>query len=428
MKFHKHLIEKIIETLVVIFSSDVNSAKSVYADKAIEKQLKSNRKWGSRDRKLFAETVYDLVRFRRRYWNLAQMADTDFLNPEKVSEFEIWKMWLCYIFDRCWEIPDWIYEDYGYILEDFPESFFSSQEDWNEAKKELNFAQFQSYPDWLVEHFKQQLSDQAEPLLRSLNEMATTYLRVNTLKTTPKELVQILEKEGVNIRQIKRIDSAVELVERKNVFMTKAFKEGLFEVQDVSSQLIGELVEVEPGMRVVDACAGAGGKSLHLGTLMKNKGKIISLDLHDWKLKELRQRATRNGIDIIEVKVIENLKTIKRMENSFDRVLLDVPCSGSGVIRRNPDKKWKLTLEEIQRLVELQWEILTQYQCLMKKDGKLIYATCSVFPEENDLQIQKFIKKFPEWKVEKEIKIFPHVQGFDGFYGARLVKEHSPSI
>ena len=115
------------------------------------------------------------------------------------------------------------------------------------------------------------------------------------------------------------------------------------------------------------------------------------------------------------------------MENSFDRVLLDVPCSGSGVIRRNPDKKWKLTLEEIQRLVELQWEILTQYQCLMKKGGKLIYATCSVFPEENDLQIQKFIKEFPEWKLEKEIKIFPHIQGFDGFYGARLVKEDSSS-
>ncbi len=416
MKFHKHLIEKIIECLTQIFTTEL------FADKVIEKYLKANRKWGSRDRKLFAETVYEMVRYRRKYWAVANFEDADLLEPEKNTDFEIWQLWIYYILDRGWEIPDWFYEDYGYILEEIPEDILHKEQEIGLIIKDLPFAVKQSYPDWLYKYFKAQLGEEAEPLMRSLNEMASTYLRVNTLKTTPKELIQILEKEGVNARQVRKVDTALELVERKNVFMTKAFKDGLFEVQDVSSQMIGELVDVQPGMRVADACAGAGGKSLHLGALMKNKGKIISLDIHEWKLKELRQRATRNGVDIIEVKVIESLKTVKRLENSFDRVLLDVPCSGSGVIRRNPDKKWKLTLEEVKHLTDLQYEILTQYSSMMKPDGKLIYATCSVFPEENHLQIEKFLKDHPDWKLEKEIKIFPHVQGYDGFYGARLKK------
>ncbi len=416
MKLHQHLIEKIIEALLQIFTS------TSYADKVIEKHLKINKKWGARDRKLFAETVYDLVRYRRKYWNLAELNDEDFLNQEKISDFEIWKMWVIYILEKGIELPGWMYESYQYIINEIPSDMLSENFDFQSLEKKMSFAIFQSYPDWLVDYFKDQLKEEAEPLLQALNQMATTYLRVNTLKTTPKELVQVLEKEGVNARQIKKVESALELIEKKNVFMTQAFKDGLFEVQDVSSQLIGELVNVEPGMRVVDACAGAGGKSLHLATLMKNKGKIISLDLHERKLKELRQRSTRNSIDIIEVKVIESLKTIKRLENSFDRVLLDVPCSGSGVIRRNPDKKWKLNFEEIQRLLQTQYEILSQYKDMMKSHGKMIYATCSVFPSENEMQVQKFLAENSNWKLEKEIKIFPHRQGFDGFYGARLAK------
>lgn len=416
MKFHKHLIEKIIECLVQIFTTDL------FADKVIEKYLKANRKWGSRDRKLFAETVYDLVRYRRKYWVLAGLEDESLLEASGISDFEIWQMWVIYILDRGWEIPDWFYEDYAYILEEISEDILDGKEEINNQVKDLPFAIKQSYPDWLYKYFKSQLAEEAEPLMRALNEQAPTYLRTNTLKTTAKELVQILEKESVNARQIRKIETALELVEKKNVFATQAFKEGLFEVQDVSSQLIGELVEAEPGMRVVDACAGAGGKSLHLAALMKNKGKIISMDIHEWKLKELRQRATRNSVDIIEVKVIESLKTVKRLEKSFDRVLLDVPCSGSGVIRRNPDKKWKLSPEEIKNLIELQYELLTQYSAMMKDNGKLVYATCSVFLEENHQQVERFLKENPEWKLEKEIKIFPHVQGFDGFYGARLKK------
>ncbi|MCB0369348.1 MAG: methyltransferase domain-containing protein [Bdellovibrionales bacterium] len=406
MKLHKHLIEKIIQALLQIFNS------TSFADKVIEKFMKANKKWGARDRKLFAETVYEIVRYRRRYWNLAGLDDDNYLIQEKNSEFEMWKMWLAYIAEKEWEVPDWMYSDYEYIMDDV------SDEPKN--LKKLSFTVSESYPDWLYQYFKTQFQDSAETVMKSLNEMAQIYLRVNTLKTTPVDLMQELQKEGVNSKRVRKVETALELVDRKNVFITKAFKDGLFEVQDVSSQMIGELLSVSPGMRVVDACAGAGGKSLHLAAIMKNKGKIISLDLHEWKLKELRKRASRNSVDIIEVKVIESLKTIKRLEKSFDRVLLDVPCSGSGVIRRNPDKKWKLTSEEIDHLIQVQKDILDQYKSMMKDGGKLVYSTCSLFPEENELQIQRFLKENPNWKLEKEIKIFPHVQGFDGFYGARL--------
>lgn len=186
--------------------------------------------------------------------------------------------------------------------------------------------------------------------------------------------------------------------------------------------MIGHLLDVRAGMRVVDACAGAGGKSLQIASLMKNKGKIISLDVHDRRLKDLRVRATRNGVDIIEQKVIDSQKVIKRLENSFDRVLLDVPCTGSGVFRRNPDAKWKLKKEDLSNLVDTQKEILNNYSKMLKKDGRLVYATCSLFPQENENQVQEFLASHSEWKLDNEFHVRPDKTPFDGFYAAALVR------
>jgi 16S rRNA (cytosine967-C5)-methyltransferase len=182
---------------------------------------------------------------------------------------------------------------------------------------------------------------------------------------------------------------------------------------------------VEPGHRVVDACAGAGGKSLHLASLMKNKGKIISMDIHEWKLQELKLRARRNKIDIIETRLIDSTKVIKRMADSADRVLLDVPCSGMGVLRRNPDSKWKLTAEEITRLQTLQYELLTSYSQMAKKGGQMVYATCSLLPSENEQQIERFLKEHGEqWSLVKQVNMRPDRDGFDGFFAA-LLKRNS---
>jgi 16S rRNA (cytosine967-C5)-methyltransferase len=174
---------------------------------------------------------------------------------------------------------------------------------------------------------------------------------------------------------------------------------------------------------VIDACAGAGGKTLHLATLMKNKGRIIALDVHGYKLKELRKRATRNGVDNIEERVIEGSQTIKRYTASADRVLLDVPCSGTGVLRRNPDAKWKLSDAEIERLIALQAEILRSHSRMVKPGGKLVYATCSILPSENEKQIKSFLAEHgSEWTLENQIHLRPDKQGFDGFYAARLIR------
>jgi 16S rRNA (cytosine967-C5)-methyltransferase len=203
-----------------------------------------------------------------------------------------------------------------------------------------------------------------------------------------------------------------------------AFKEGLFEVQDASSQCVAPFLQVEPGMKVIDACAGGGGKTLHIGALMQNKGRILALDVHQWKLNELRKRCGRAGVDVAETRMIEGSKSIKRLAGYADRVLLDVPCSGLGVLRRNPDAKWKLSNEEIDRLIIEQQDILTRYSVMVKPGGKLVYATCSVLPSENEDQVQKFLAKHgDDWTLEEEMKINPAESGHDGFYGARLVRK-----
>jgi 16S rRNA (cytosine967-C5)-methyltransferase len=174
-------------------------------------------------------------------------------------------------------------------------------------------------------------------------------------------------------------------------------------------------------MRVIDACAGAGGKTLHLASLMQGKGRIVSMDIEDFKLNELKRRARRNGIPNIETRLIEGAKTIKRLAESADRLLLDVPCSGLGVIRRNPDAKWKLNPEFIARVQETQAEILSTYPVMLKPGGLMVYATCSILPVENENQVQKFLEANPNFELIEEKHVWPS-EGFDGFYMALIKK------
>jgi 16S rRNA (cytosine967-C5)-methyltransferase len=266
-------------------------------------------------------------------------------------------------------------------------------------------------------------------MIHALNEPAEVYLRANTLRTTAEDLKEKLAQEEIFAELVPGLPDALRLKQRRNVFTSQAFKEGLFELQDGASQKVAPFLEITPGIKVVDACAGAGGKALHMGSLMKNKGRIIALDVHQKKLDELRRRSARNGVDVIETRVIEPGKTIKKLSVFADRVLLDVPCSGLGVLRRNPDAKWKLTQAEIDRLIELQGTILADYARIVKPGGKLVYATCSILPAENQLQVQAFIKANPEeWALEDEFTLWPHRNGFDGFYAARLIRKEKAQV
>lgn len=402
MKIHKLVVDKIVTTLIAVF------CENVYADKAIERVFKENRKWGSRDRRFFAEAVFDCVRFRRRYWSLAGLNDDDYLNPECIDDASIFRLWLVYFIEKTGQTPEWVSKETLQSLA---------------TRKKLPFAVEHSFPDWMVDEFKTAYPNDYENIMKALNEPAPIFLRVNEIKSNVSAVVKELANEDIVAEPVGNPPTALKLAERKNVFSTQAFHKGFFEVQDGGSQMISLLLDVKPGMRVVDACAGAGGKSLHIASLMKNKGKIISLDITNRRLKELRGRATRNGVDIIEIKVIDSQKVIKRYEGSFDRVLLDVPCTGAGVVRRNPDTKWKLKKSDLQNLMRTQREILGSYSQMMKKDGKLVYATCSLFPEENQHQVQHFLDSHPDWQLENELYVRPDTSPFDGFYAACLVRK-----
>jgi 16S rRNA (cytosine967-C5)-methyltransferase len=176
-------------------------------------------------------------------------------------------------------------------------------------------------------------------------------------------------------------------------------------------------------MKVVDTCAGAGGKTLHIAALMENKGQIIALDIYANKLKELKRRAKRNGAHNIDTRPIESTKVIKKLYDKADRVLIDAPCSGLGVLRRNPDAKWKLQPEFLEKIKETQRDILQQYSRMVKPGGQLVYATCSVLPSENQDQVKNFLDSNKEFTFVKEKKVLSHKSGFDGFYMALLEKK-----
>jgi len=283
----------------------------------------------------------------------------------------------------------------------------------------------ESIPDWLDELGEKELGTTWDKEIQALNQQAPVVLRANTLKTSRDKLRSVLEDEDVDTDFIKGYPNALQLVERTNVFTTEAFKKGWFEVQDGSSQLVADFLEVQPGYKVIDTCAGAGGKTLHLAALMENKGQIIAMDIYPNKLKELKRRARRAGAHNVETRLIETTKNIKKLHGKADRVLIDAPCSGLGVLRRNPDAKWKLQPEFLKQIQDTQAEILIQYSKMVKAGGKLVYATCSILPSENQQQVTRFLETEAgkDFKLTKDKKILAHQSGYDGFYMALLERK-----
>ena len=395
MKLHNNTIRGVHQALEAIFE------QGQYADKVIERTLKSNPKWGAKDRSFIAETTYEMV----RWWRLV-----NYLSPSK----DYWDLFGTYWLMQGHELPEW--DEFARLQ---PEKIKSKYESITDP------GLLESIPEWLQTLGSKELGDKWEAEIHALNEEAEVVLRVNTLKTTRERLKNLLEADGIRSYLVKGYPDALVLEERQNVFRHPSFKEGLFEVQDASSQLVAAALQVEPGMRVIDACAGAGGKSLHLAALMGNKGKVISMDVEDWKLQQAKLRARRNGVSIFEPKVIEGSKTIKRLKESADRLLLDVPCSGLGVLRRNPDTKWKLSAESIAKVQATQQEILQSYPSMLKKGGQLVYATCSILPSENEEQIKKFLasEAGKDFELIEDRKVLAQESGFDGFYIARLLKK-----
>lgn len=403
MRLHRNLVLAILDSLHSIFNEDE------YADKVIAKTLKRDKRWGSKDRSFIAETTYDIVRWNRLYAEIAEV-------KQPYKREDLWRMFAVWATLRGIQLPDWKQFD-GTPTRRIKGRF-------DELSRERKFRE--SIPDWIDELGEKELgNDLWTKELEAQNKPAEVILRVNRLKITPKELQKQLKALSIDTFTDKNYPDALILTQRANVFMTPLFKEGLFEVQDASSQLVAPFLDVQPGMRVVDACAGAGGKTLHMAALMENKGQIIALDLYESKQRQLKQRAKRNGAHNIEYRIIENNKVIKKLHEKADRVLIDAPCSGLGVLKRNPDTKWKLKPEFVDNIKQTQQEILQSYSKMVKAGGKLVYATCSILPSENQEQIKKFLasESGKDFNFVKDKKVLAHQSGFDGFYMALLERK-----
>ena len=400
MRLHRNLVFTVVDAIKLIFN------EGEYADKVVEKALKRDKRWGARDRKFIAETIYEMVRWKRLYNEIAG-------TKSHYSTENVWKNFAVLAVLKGYDLPDWNQ------LQGVPTRRIKGR--FDELQKTRVFKE--SIPDWLDAMAVKELGEKHwVKEIEALNKQADVILRTNTLRTNKLSLQKKLENEGIKTEIIPGHKDALKLIERANVFITSCFKDGLFEVQDASSQLVADYLDVKPGMRVVDTCAGAGGKTLHLAALMENKGQIIATDIYESKLKKLKVRTRRAGVHNVTTKVIDSSKVIKKMKNSADRVLIDAPCSGIGVLKRNPDSKWKLQPEFVENIIKTQADILENYSKFVKKDGKLVYATCSILPSENEEQVQNFLQKNSEFELEKENKISAHKSGFDGFYMALLKK------
>nr|BCX00867.1 MAG: NOL1/NOP2/Sun family protein [Bacteroidota bacterium] len=398
------------------------------ADREMEAFFKAHPELGKRDRRFIAETVYGMLRNRR---------------------------WLEFAASRWWHEPgphEWVLL-YLAAFED-PERLdlpWTAEEE-HRIREALLWARQvappqdpaqalglkYSFPDWMVRLWLDRYGpEETEALCQGLNRAAPLCVRVNTLKATRQEVQERIRTEGWRTYPTPYSPVGLIFEKRISVFQTASFQEGLYEVQDEGSQLISYLTEARPGMKVVDGCAGGGGKTLHLACMMENKGMLYAFDIYTIRLEQLRPRARRAGVHNIRAHRIPHnrAKEVRRLYGKIDVVLVDAPCSGTGVMRRNPDTAWKVTPEKVQALVEQQLRILDAYAPLLKAGGRMVYATCSLLPQENEEVVAAFLDEHPDFHLEPAgpilerqgislpledefLRLYPHRHGTDGFFGA----------
>ena len=295
-------------------------------------------------------------------------------------------------------------------------------------------AAYFSFPEWLVKRFiKQYGKTDAYRLMAAFKTEATVTLRVNILKTSRDALLDILKRAGHDAQPAVYSPYGIAMNKRASLKADESFEQGLFEFQDEASQFAAMVVGAQPGEVIFDACAGAGGKALMLAMMMGNEGKIIAADVDSRKLKEFEKRAKRAGVTSITAVPTSDLERMEKYCGQCDAVLLDVPCSGTGTLRRAPDLTARLREEDVAMYVEQQHELLHEYAAWLKPGGRLIYSTCSVLREENESIVEEFMKERrfvsvgKEWMIgagidesfvtaEGYFKTLPSTSSMDGFF------------
>lgn len=400
-------------------------------DNVLRDYMKYRRYIGSKDRKAVVELVYNIIRAtaRLRWW-------FEFIGAEKTSRLLVAAYLLldgqsltqvAQYFNDEKHAPSLLTDDERAILEKLDGQTLEHKDMPEDVLGEC--------PPWAYERLKELWGDEFLPQMLAMQVPAALDLRVNTIKATVEKAQATLEADGIKTEKTKYSPVGLRALGKPYLSVSKAFHKGLVEIQDEGSQLIAELCGVEPGMRVLDYCAGSGGKTLALAARMEGRGIIYAMDNDSRRLEKGRKRYKKAGVHNVEVRSLEeekNRKWLRRQKGTMDVVLVDAPCSSSGTWRRNPDLRWNQYGPSIDEIKEMQADILTRVADKVKPGGKLVYATCSLFREENEDQIERFMQDHPQfelqtldegWLKADYMRLAPKDYGTDGFFTAVLINK-----
>ncbi len=391
MKLHRILAEG---TLAVLHAVLVDRK---VLDHTLANTFRKNPRWGKRDRSFVAESVFEIVRWRRA---LAFVADAD--DPASLCTAQWRRMRI--------PLPEW------WKSAAAPEEESSSRENALSAQPR---AVRESVPDWLDAAGLAELGDAWEPLLSAMNRRAPVFLRANTLRNSREEALAWLADHGIPAAAVPGLPAAIRLADGSTL-PAPLLKEGRVEIQDAGSQMIAPLLGALPGESVVDACAGTGGKTLHLAALTGNRARITALDVAESKLSELEVRATRATARGIRTTTASAMN-IAQLQTTADRLLIDAPCSGLGTLRRQPDIKWRLLPERLAELQSIRASLLSTLPGCLKPGGTMVYATCSILPSENSEQLRPLLAQ-GTMELVSEHHTAPSNSEADGFYAAVLIR------
>lgn len=425
-------------------------------DAVMEKAFRKHFTLERRDRALTMELVYGVLRQRTRLdWVIDQFSRTprDKIEPLVQNILRLGVYQLLHM-DR---IPPSaaVNESVNLVKVSHPERIVrfvngvlraiergKSEIQWPDPKENPSawLAVKTSHPVWMVERWISRYGlDEARGLCGGHNQIPILTIRANTLRVKRDQLLQFLNKEVPHIEPTPYSPEGLILKGFSgSITRLTGYKAGWFQVQDESSQLVSHLVSPEPGELILDACAGLGGKTTHLAQMMRNLGRILALDVHGGRLERLKENMNRLGIQNIEIIRKDVTRSLGDLGGKkFDGILLDAPCTGLGVIRRNPDIKWRCKPEDLSRMAERQGRLLDEVAPLLKPGGVLVYATCSLEPEENEGVIKDFLLRHPAFEIEDAravlpekaadliegdnfLRTYPHRHGTDGFSAVRM--------
>ena len=428
--------------------------KAGYPDRLLRATLSRHSSLDPRDRALLTELVYGVLRWQGRLdWHVDQLSKvrSDKIAPATRALLRVALYQLLFL-DR---IPAHAAVNEAVALCKATQPQHVARfvngvlreavrrgDDWNWPSSETAMDQcisvLHAHPLWFVRRCIQELGARAtEELCEANNRQAPMVLRVNGLKTSEPAVIDGLKEEGLEASAALNVKGAIQIVSPKlDIASTSAYRNGWIQVQDEASQLIGHLVSPSPGDRVLDLCAGFGGKSTHLAILMQNNGEILAVDRSAWKLEELEENARRQGVSIIRTLSRDIVEVESAGVGVFDRVLIDAPCSGFGVLRRNPDIKWRRHPKDPYRFSQVQSQLLNRAAQFVRPGGILVYATCTLFEEENERVASDFLEAHSGWEQEPAapylpgghelwtagpyLRTWPHRHNMDGFFGARF--------